>query len=187
MTWARRIPGLSASLHSPFPLLTKSLLFLNAPDWGGHYLNAIDKATSEFVHRVPIPYSYAAPMTYLANGQQFIVFAWGEGNEAGLTALALTGDSEAAEVETVSRAVQASREPEDIYSAICARCHDTAVQGAPRPGRPGDWELRLGRGIDGVVARTIAGMPPHMPARGLCNECSDAEIRAVVELMLEAP
>ena len=24
-----------------------------------------------------------------------------------------------------------------------------------------------------------------MPARGLCNECTDSEIRAVVELMLE--
>ena len=178
-------PGPIGQAVLTFPLLTKSLLFLNAPDWGVHYLNAIDKATGEFVHRVPIPYSYAAPMTYLADERQFIVFAWGEGNEAGLTALALGDDSAVAEVEVDSRAALASRVPEDLYSAICARCHDTAVQGAPRPSRPGDWELRLARGIDGVVERTIAGMPPHMPARGLCNECSDAEIRAVVELMLE--
>ena len=96
------------------------------------------------------------------------------------------GDAAAVtEVEADSRSALTSKVPEDLYSAICARCHDTAVQGAPRPGRPGDWDLRLARGIDGVVERTIAGMPPHMPARGLCNECSDAEIRAVVELMLE--
>ena len=91
-----------------------------------------------------------------------------------------------AEIGADSRAALASRVPEDLYNVICARCHDTAVQGAPRPGRPGDWELRLARGIDGVVERTIAGMPPHMPARGLCNECTDAEIRAVVEFMLES-
>ena len=90
-----------------------------------------------------------------------------------------------AEVEADSRAALASRAPADLYSAICGRCHDTAVQGAPRLGYRGDWELRLARGIDGIVERTIAGMPPHMPARGLCNECTDSEIRAVVELMLE--
>lgn len=95
-------------------------------------------------------------------------------------------DSTVAEIGADSRAALASRVPEDLYNVICARCHDTAVQGAPRPGRPGDWELRLARGIDGVVERTIAGMPPHMPARGLCNECTDAEIRAVVEFMLES-
>lgn len=68
-------PGPVGQAALTFPLLTRSLLFLNAPDWGVHYLNAIDKATGEFVHRVPIPYSYAAPMTYLAGGRQFIVFA----------------------------------------------------------------------------------------------------------------
>ena len=168
-----------------FPLLTKTLLFLNAPDRGGHYLNAIDKETGEFVHKVPIPYSYAAPMTYLAEGRQYIVFATGQGNETGLMALALQSDRTAAEGEIAPRHVLTSRKPGDIYTAVCARCHDEAVEGAPRPDHAGDWELRLGEGIEGVVARTIAGMPPHMPARGLCDECTDEELKAVVDFMLE--
>ena len=168
-----------------FPLLTKTLLFLNAPDRGGHFLNAIDKATGEFVHKVPIRYSYAAPMTYLADGRQFIVLATGKGNEAGLTALALESDPAVADDATLPRTALESRKPADIYAAICARCHDEAVQGAPRPGHPGDWELRLDSGIEAVVARTIEGMPPHMPARGLCDECTDEELGTVVDFMLE--
>ena len=168
-----------------FPLLTKTLLFLNAPDRGGHYLNAIDKETGEFVHKVPIPYSYAAPMTYLAEGRQYIVFATGQGNETGLMALALRSDRAAAEGAIAPRSVLTSREPGDIYAAVCARCHDEAIEGAPRPGHAGDWELRLGEGTERIVARTIAGMPPHMPARGLCDECTDEELEAVVDLMLE--
>ena len=36
-----------------------------------------------------------------------------------------------------------------------------------------------------MVARTIEGMPPYMPARGLCDECTDEELKAVVDFMLE--
>ena len=178
-------PGPVGSVMVTFPLLTKSLLFLIAPDTGGHYLNAIHKETGEFIHKVPIPWSYAAPMTYLAGGRQYIVFARGARNQAGLTALALTSDQEPTDSAVGSRTMLSSRKPKDIYLAICARCHDDAVQGAPRPGHPGDWELRLREGIDAVVNRTIEGMLPHMPARGLCDECTDEEVRAVVEFMLE--
>ena len=168
-----------------FPLLTKSLLFLVAPDRGGHYLNAIDKETGEFVHKVPIPYSYAAPMTYLAGGRQYIVFATGQGNRAGITALALRPDRAEIGSAVSPPTALTSREPDDIYAAICARCHDDAVEGAPRPGHAGDWEGRLSDGLEQVVARTIKGMPPYMPARGLCDECTDEELEAVVDFMLE--
>ena len=165
--------------------MTRSLLFLSAPDAGGHFLNAIDKTTGEFVHKVPIPYSYAAPMTYLAYGDQYIVFATGQGNRAGLTALSLRAAAADATSPDEPATAMTSREPEAIYAAICARCHDDAVEGAPRPGHPADWETRLTEGVERVVVRTLEGMPPYMPARGLCAECTDEEIRAVVEFMLD--
>ena len=168
-----------------FPLLTKSLLFLVAPDRGGHFLNAIDKRTGEFVHKVPIPYSYAAPMTYLAGGRQYIVFATGQGNKTGLMALALRPNRTPMDGDIAVPSALTSRQPGDIYTAVCSRCHDEAVEGAPRPGHAEDWELRLTEGVEGAVARTIDGMPPYMPARGLCDECTDEELRAVVHFMLK--
>ena len=181
-----RDPGPVGMPVVTFPLVTKSLLFLSAPDAGGHYLNAIDKETGAFLHKAPIPYSYAAPMTYLAGGRQFIVFATGSGNQAGLTALALRPGPAATEGASIPRTALTSRKPADIYATVCARCHDQAVEGAPRPGHPGDWETRLQSGIGAIVDRTIKGMPPHMPPRGLCDECTDEELRKVVDFMIEA-
>lgn len=59
------------------------------------------------------------------------------------------------------------------------------MEGAPRPKHAGDWEGRLSDGVEQVVARTIEGMPPYMPARGLCDECTDEDLKAVVDFMLE--
>ena len=53
-------------------------------------LYAIDKATGQQVGSVRIPQvNTAVPMTFLHKGKQYIVFAYGQGGNTGLTALAL--------------------------------------------------------------------------------------------------
>jgi len=53
-------------------------------------LHAIDKATGQPVASVHIPQvNTAVPMTFMHKGKQYIVFAYGQGANTGLTALTL--------------------------------------------------------------------------------------------------
>jgi quinoprotein glucose dehydrogenase len=97
------------------PLVTKTLLFIGvrgseAPDLvfgtpdaaataidarrgdatAPPVLHAIDKATGATVHAVMLPAApTGSPMTYMANGRQYIVLAHGAGSSTGLIGLAL--------------------------------------------------------------------------------------------------
>ncbi len=76
------------------PVLTKTLLFIGH---GGNrdageppVLRAIDKATGEVIHAVELPAApTGTPMTYMADGRQYITLAFGAGATSGLMALAL--------------------------------------------------------------------------------------------------
>ncbi len=85
-------------------------------------------------------------------------------------------------------AVVASAEPrsgEAVYSSKCFTCHATGAAGAPKLGDTADWEARISaRGKDGLYAGAINGYNA-MPAKGLCMDCSDDEIKAAVDYMLE--
>ena len=72
---------------------------------------------------------------------------------------------------------------ERIYNQTCVVCHGAGVGGAPRPGVPADWENRLRFGIEEVYLNVIEGMGRAMPPRGMCMDCSDAQIQAVVDFM----
>lgn len=53
-------------------------------------LRVLDKATGATIHAVPLDVSpTGTPMTYMANGRQFIVLGYGTGSRAGLVAVAL--------------------------------------------------------------------------------------------------
>jgi quinoprotein glucose dehydrogenase len=88
-------PGPLGGGGSTGPLLTKTLLFIGhngARDGtsGGPALLALDKDTGRTIHVIELPSSATGtPMTYMANGRQHIVVAFGRGGEAGLIALAL--------------------------------------------------------------------------------------------------
>ena len=71
---------------------------------------------------------------------------------------------------------------EERYASSCANCHDKGVEGAPRKGDAAAWAARLRQGEPTLLAHVrqgIRGMPP----RGLCNDCSDAEFRALITFM----
>ena len=48
-----------------------------------------------------------------------------------------------------------------------------------------EWEIRLEKGMDTLVKNTIEGLNGVMPARGLCIACSDEDLKAIVEYMIE--
>ena len=72
------------------------------------------------------------------------------------------------------------------YMASCFACHSTGAAGAPKvgAGMMSEWEPRMDKGMDAVVANAINGVNA-MPAKGLCFDCNDDDIRALVTYMLE--
>ena len=75
------------------------------------------------------------------------------------------------------------RSGEAVYNAACMACHATGAAGAPKTGDKGAWASRLGKGMDMLVSNAINGINA-MPAKGMCMDCSDEEIRASVEYMV---
>ena len=81
----------------------------------------------------------------------------------------------------------ASNEPkttEEIYKSGCSSCHDPGTAGAPKFRDAADWGDRLAAGLDSVYSNAINGQGA-MPPKGVCPTCSDDEIKAAVDYMIE--
>ncbi len=80
------------------------------------------------------------------------------------------------------------RSGEAVFEAHCANCHTGGFggffTGAPKVGKKKDWESLAPKGVDTLTANTTAGTE-GMPPRAECAACTDDEIRAAVEYMLE--
>lgn len=85
---------------------------------------------------------------------------------------------------TVTASSDGPRSGEDIYNTSCTTCHAVGVAGAPRLGEPADWADRIAQGTDTLYANAINGIG-GMPAMGLCATCSEDEIKATVDYMVE--
>lgn len=191
-------PGPVGNTTMAFTLVTKSLLFVSVADGGRYLLRALDKKTGESVHDFELPgYAFGAPMTYMANGRQFISLASGAGDTAQLVTLALpmrliqtisdaAGQHPAAQSQEASQQ-NANRSAASIYQTNCAGCHDNGTAGAPRPHVEADWSFRLANGVADVYLNVLDGVGPQMPPRGLCYDCTDAELRTVVDFMISQP
>ncbi len=74
---------------------------------------------------------------------------------------------------------------EDIYNQACVACHGSGVLGAPKLHVAADWQPRLDeRGLDGIWQNAINGINA-MPPMGTCGTCSDDDIKAAIEYMIE--
>lgn len=76
--------------------------------------------------------------------------------------------------------------PESIYERSCSTCHDLGIAGAPKMADVAQWAPRLEKGMDTLYDSGIYGLAPGMPAKGMCFECSDDDIKAVVDYMVAA-
>lgn len=75
---------------------------------------------------------------------------------------------------------------EKLYNRYCFSCHAAGIANAPKFADAEAWAPRLAKGRDLLLASVKNGIPPGMPAMGLCIGCSDEELAAVTDYMLEA-
>ena len=105
-----------------------------------------------------------------------------------ILATALYATATLADISDVFQIAQLSDgfNPEQKYMASCFACHSTGAAGAPKvgDGMAVEWEPRLEKGLDAVVANTVNGLNT-MPAKGLCFDCTDDDLRAIVQYMIE--
>lgn len=76
------------------------------------------------------------------------------------------------------------RAAEEIYQTYCMACHATGVSEAPILGNAEMWAPRIEKGIEALYQSSINGLNV-MPPRGTCVDCSDDEMRAAVDYMVE--
>lgn len=77
----------------------------------------------------------------------------------------------------------AARAGDQVYNTGCAACHTSGAAGAPKTGDAGAWADRQAQGIDTLVKHAYEGYK-GMPAKGLCADCSEDEIRGAVDYMM---
>ncbi len=94
------------------------------------------------------------------------------------------GDECEAAAAAAPAAASAGRSASDLYNTKCAACHASGVLNAPKFGTS-DWADRAGKGLDTLVSNAINGFNA-MPPRGTCADCSDDEINAIVEYMVDS-
>ncbi len=75
---------------------------------------------------------------------------------------------------------------ESNYNKSCAICHNAGVAGAPKLADVAAWAPRIAKGMEPLYASAINGMPPAMPAKGMCFACSDDDLKALVDYMVNA-
>ena len=70
-----------------------------------------------------------------------------------------------------------------VYNKNCAACHAAGVAGAPKLGDKAAWEPRVAQGVDALLSTAVNGKGA-MPPRGTCMDCSDDDLRVVIDYML---
>ncbi len=72
-----------------------------------------------------------------------------------------------------------------LYTQVCQVCHAAGIAGAPKFGDKAAWAARIGAGVDALTASAIKGKNA-MPPKGGATTASDADIKAVVQYMVNA-
>jgi mono/diheme cytochrome c family protein len=182
----------------PAPLLTKTLLFLGeasdavmgrAGITGGAKFRAFDKATGEVIWEKDLPVgTTGGPVTYLANGKQYIVLPiGGRDYGAGWIGLAVAPESEnitltkatparaTEDVATPAIYTEAQAKRGEAIFRACAGCHDGTGFGPALQGDP-FWTAWGGRAARPLYSAIISTMPPSDP--GSLSEKSVLDIVA---------
>jgi cytochrome c5 len=67
-------------------------------------------------------------------------------------------------------------DPAEIYSMVCAGCHDIGSYYAPNPATASEWEKALVQRREQIYASMLNG-EGDMPARGMRHICSEEHLR----------
>ncbi|MCS0323156.1 cytochrome c5 family protein [Vibrio diabolicus] len=94
------------------------------------------------------------------------------------------GDVYLAGSEPVKEEPTGPRDGATVYGTFCIACHASGVNGAPKTGNADDWTPRIAQGKETLVKHALEGFNA-MPAKGTCMDCSDDEIIAAIDHMIE--
>ncbi|NNF97363.1 MAG: cytochrome c5 family protein [Halobacteria archaeon] len=75
------------------------------------------------------------------------------------------------------------RSSKDVVDTICAECHATGVDGAPKIGDTEAWSSRASQGLSNLTLHALEGIR-KMPAHGGHPELSDLDIARAVTYMV---
>jgi cytochrome c5 len=73
----------------------------------------------------------------------------------------------------------------EIYDTKCFTCHASGVAGAPKFGDKAAWEPRAATGMDAMMVIVTKGKGA-MPPKGTCMDCSDEDLKATVQYMVDS-
>lgn len=103
----------------------------------------------------------------------------GQVNIAGEQAVTAPVNADQAAVASAAPAVDGQA----IYDQYCAMCHAAGLAGAPKIGDSADWQPRMDKGMDVMLAHVENGFNA-MPMKGTCMSCDQDQLRAAIEYML---
>ncbi|MCV2403522.1 c-type cytochrome [Marinomonas sp. C2222] len=84
----------------------------------------------------------------------------------------------------VINTTQAARSGEQVFNTTCIACHISGAAGAPRLGEKADWQPRIEKGLESLLATSIKGIGA-MPPKGMCGNCSDEELLNSIQFMID--
>lgn len=91
-----------------------------------------------------------------------------------------------AQTDTAAAAEQGPRTGEQVYQQFCSTCHKTGVANAPKFADKAAWEPRIAKGKDVLYQSAMNGVAgTAMTPKGSCMNCSDDELKAAVDYMVE--
>ena len=93
-------------------------------------------------------------------------------------------DEQQAAAEPPADTQTSSADGQKIYQSSCQACHVAGVAGAPKLGDKEAWAPRIAKGNDALLSSVTKGLNA-MPPKGTCMSCSEDELRAAVEYMVE--
>jgi len=94
------------------------------------------------------------------------------------------GDDNCGGAVAAAPASSGPKSGDEVYNSSCNACHATGAAGAPKVGDAAAWTARLDKGMEALYTSSISGFN-GMPAKGLCMSCSDDELKAAVDYMVE--
>lgn len=80
-------------------------------------------------------------------------------------------------------ATAADRTGQQVVAAVCAACHTTGLNGAPKIGDKNAWRKRASQGLSSLTQHAVDGIR-NMPAHGGQPNLSDLEIARAITTMV---
>ncbi|MFZ5722131.1 MAG: c-type cytochrome [Pseudomonadota bacterium] len=68
------------------------------------------------------------------------------------------------------------------YDKSCTFCHATGAAAAPKTGDAAAWKPRMELGMEKML-QSVKNGKNAMPPKGMCNNCSDADYRALIQYL----